>query len=159
MFSSNHAIWKFAHAGDEFDDWLGYAEELVRKWSVQSKDEINFNPFQIDLATLLLKDDLLPANARAAFADAVWKAMEEAHEKKYTLKNLHVYPPSSGMKKMDRYKLGFIMLGVHGAIRDGKTASQAYQEIADTLFKSPDTIRRIYERQRKKRLKPGEIKK
>ncbi len=158
-FSPDAAIWKFANPDDGLDDWLGYAENLVQKWSVQNKDEIEFDSFQFALATLLLKDDLLPDNARAAFADAMWKAMEEAHEKKYTLKNLHVYPPSSGMEKMHPYQLGFIMHGVRQAIQDGKTATKAHQEIADTLFKSPDTIRRIYERQRKKRQKPGEIKK
>ena len=74
MFSSEHAIWKFAYAGGELDDWLPYAEDLIQKWSVQNKDEIKFDLFQITLATLLLKDDLLPAPARAAFADAVWEA-------------------------------------------------------------------------------------
>jgi hypothetical protein len=72
MFLPEHAIWKFANAGDELNDWLPYAEDLIRKWSVQNKDEIKFDSFQIILATLLLKDDLLPAPARAAFADAVW---------------------------------------------------------------------------------------
>lgn len=159
MFSSKHAIWEFAHAGGEVDDWLPYAEDLVRKWSVQSKDEIKFDPFQIILATLLLKDDLLPATARAAFADAVWEAMNEADKKKYTLKSLHIYPPNAGMKKMPPHKLGFIMISVSQIIRSGKTATQAYQEVAEKCFKSPDTIRRIFERHKKKRQKPGEIKK
>jgi len=100
MFSSKHAIWRFANAEGELDDWLPYAEDLIRKWSVQNKNEIKFDSFQIILAALLLKDDLLPAPARAAFADAVWEAMDDAIEKKYTLKSLHIHPPKSGMKKM-----------------------------------------------------------
>jgi len=159
MFSSKHAIWKFAYTGDELDDWLPYAEDLVRQWSVQNKDEIKFDSFQITLATLLLKDDLLPAPARAAFADAVWDAMGDAIERKYTLKSLHIHPPKSGMKKMILHELGFIMLSVSEIIRSGKTATQAYQAVADKCFKSPETIRRVYERQIKKRKKPGEIKK
>ena len=42
MFSSKHAIWKFAYAGDELDDWLPYAEDLIRKWSSQNSDEVEF---------------------------------------------------------------------------------------------------------------------
>jgi hypothetical protein len=160
MFSKEHAIFKFAWAGDELDDWLPYAEDLVQTWSVQNKDEIKFDPFQIILATLLLKDDLLPAPARAALADAVWEAMNDAIEKKYTLKSLHIHPPKSGMKKMTDHELGFIMHSVSGIIRCGKTATQAYQEVADECSKSPDTIRRIYERQKKKSAQRfGEIKK
>jgi hypothetical protein len=159
MFSSKHAIWKFADAGDELNDWLPYAEDLVWKWSVQNKDEIKFDSFQIIIAALLLKDDLLPAPARAAFADAVWEAMNDAIERKYTLKSLHIHPPKSGRKKTTLNELGFIMLSVSNIIRSGKTATQAYQEVADKCFKSPDTIRRVYERQMKKRKKPGEIKK
>ena len=159
MFSSEHAIWKFAYAGDELDDWLPYAEDLIRKWSVQNKDEIKFDSFQIALAALLLKDDLLPAPARTAFADAVWEAMNDAFEKKYTLKSLHIHPPKSGMKKMTPERLGFIIHSVSGIIRSGKNSTQAYQEVADKCFVSPYTIRRVYERQKKKNQKRGEIKK
>jgi len=159
MFLPEHAIWKFANAGDELNDWLPYAEDLIRKWSVQNKDEIKFDSFQIILATLLLKDDLLPAPARAAFADAVWDATSEAIKKKYTLKSLHVYPPKPGRKKMASSRLWFIVFSVNGIIRSGKTATQAYQEMADECFRSPDTIRRIYERHNKKSKKRGEIKK
>ncbi len=159
MFSSEHAIWKFAYAGDELDDWLPYAEDLIRKWSVQNKNEVQFDSFQIILAALLLKDGLLPASASAAFADAVWEAMNDAIEKKYTLKSLHIHPPKSGMKKMNLDRLGFIMHSVSGIIRSGKNATQAYQEVADKCFVSPDTIRRVYERQKKKSQKRGEIKK
>ncbi len=158
MFSSKHAIWQFANAGDELNDWLSYAEDLVRKWSVQNKDEIKFDSFQITLAVLLLKDDLLPASAREAFADAVWEAMNDAFEKKYTLKSLHIHPPKSGMKKMTPARLGFIIHSVSGIIRSGKNTTQAYQEVADKCFVSPDTIRRVYEREKKKVRSSGKSK-
>jgi hypothetical protein len=151
VFSSEHAIWKFADAGDELDDWLPYAEDLVLKWTVQSKDEIKFDSFQIILATLLLKDDLLPASARAAFADAVWEAMNDAMKHKYTLKSLHIHPPRPGRKETPRSELGFILFSVNSIIRSGKSATQAFQEVSDKCCKSPDTIRRIYERQMKAR--------
>ncbi len=159
MFSSEHAIWKFAYAGGELDDWLPYAEDLVLKWSVQSKDKIRFDSFQIILAALLLKDDLLPTPARSAFADAVLEAMNDAIAKKYTLKSLHIHPSKPGRKKMSLEQLGFIMLSVSRILRSGKTAAEAYQEVADKYFKSPDTIRRVFERQKKISQKHGEIKK
>lgn len=158
MFSSNHAIWKFADAGGELDSWLPYVEYLIRQWSALNKDEIKFDPFQIALATLLLKDDLLPPPARAAFADAVWEAMQDAIENKYTLKSLHIYPPKAGMQKMPRERLGFIVCSVSSIIESGTSATQAYQEVAEKCFVSPDTIRRVYERQKRKSQKHGEIK-
>jgi hypothetical protein len=52
MFLSEHAIWQFANAGDELDDWLPYAEALIRKWSDQNNEEVAFQtPFEIIIAT------------------------------------------------------------------------------------------------------------
>ena len=85
--------------------------------------------------------------------------MKDAFKKKYTLKSLHIHPPKPGMKNMTLERLGFIMCSVSRIIRSGKNATQAYQEVADKCFVSPDTIRRVYERQKKKSQKRGEIKK
>ena len=55
MFSSDHAIWKFADAGDELDDWLPYAEDLIQKWSTQNNNEVKFQTsFEIIIAAFLL---------------------------------------------------------------------------------------------------------
>jgi len=50
MFTSEHQIWKFAYAGDELDDWLPYAEDLIEKWSTE--DAVVFeDTFEIILAS------------------------------------------------------------------------------------------------------------
>lgn len=69
MFTPEHEIWKLADAADRLDDWLPYAEGLVDKWRSQSGDEISFSStWEIITAAFLLKDDLLPASAKEAFA-------------------------------------------------------------------------------------------
>jgi hypothetical protein len=146
MFSSKHAIWKFAYAGDELDDWLPYAEDLVRKWYTQNSDEVKFhNTFDIVLAALLLEDDLLPASARVAFAKVMLKAIGEASDRKFHLKVLHIHPPKPGRKE-DRGKTFSRCREVKTLIQEGKTATEAYKVVGERYFKSPDTIRRDYER-------------
>lgn len=83
MFSEEHAIWKFAKAGGELDDWLPHAEYLVQKWSTQTGDEVEFqSTWQIIIASFLLEDGLLPASARAAFAKVMLKTIVEAETNK-----------------------------------------------------------------------------
>jgi hypothetical protein len=146
MFSSEHAIWKFANAGDELDDWLPYAEELVRKWSAQNSDEVKFpNTFDIILAAFLLKDDLLPASARVAFAKLMLETVDEATSNKLRIISLDIYPPKPGRKK-NRGETYFRLGEVKALIQKGKTATDAYKLVAEKHFKSPETIRREYER-------------
>ena len=78
MFLPEHEIWKFAYAGDELDDWLPHAEWLIQKWLAQTCCEVKFeNYFQVILAGLLLKDNLLPASARVAFAELLIRKVTE----------------------------------------------------------------------------------
>jgi hypothetical protein len=103
MFSREHVIWKFANEGDELDDWLPHAEDLVRIWSSQSSEEVKFkNAFQIILASLMLEDNLLPPSARTAFARLMLDARDEAEVAKLTINCLHVHPPKPGRKKNKR---------------------------------------------------------
>lgn len=151
MFLPKHAIWKFANAGDELDDWLPYAEDLIRKWSTQNKDEVKFKTtFEIIIAAFLLKDDLLPASARAAFAEVMFKAIDEATTKKLRFKSLLIHPPKPGRKE-NRTETFIKHHEVRTLIQEGKTATEAYRLVAEKHFKSPDTIRREYERIIKKR--------
>ncbi len=100
MFTSDHAIWKFADAGDELNDWLPYAEDLIRKWSTQSSDEVKFkSTFEIIIAAFLLQDDLLPASAKVAFAKVMLDAIDEAITKKLHFKSLLIHPPKPGRKE------------------------------------------------------------
>lgn len=151
MFSSESAIWKFAYAGDELDDWLPFAEDLIEKWSSQSEKEIEFrDTFEIILAAYLLKDDLLPASARMAFAELLLKTIDEVGSKKLLLEGLHIYPPKPGRKE-DRHDQFIRFHEVKTLIQAGKAATEAYKEVAKKHSKSPDTIRRAYERIIKKK--------
>ena len=160
MLTSDHAIWKFACAGDELDDWLPYAEDLIREWSTQNKDEVKFKTtFEIIIAAFLLKDDLLPASARAAFAEAMLETIDEASNNKLRLKSLHIRPPKPGRK--ENLTATFIKCReVMALIQKGMTSTEAYKVVAEKHFKSPDTIRREYERivlKERKRKQTGEI--
>ena len=159
MFSSNHAIWKFANAGGELDDWLPYAEELVQEWSTKSHDEVKLQgTFEIVLAAFLLIDDLLPASAKAAFANVMLATIDEASNKKLCLKSLSITPPKSG-RKANRKATFMKCWEVRALIQEGKTSTEAYKVVAEKYFKSPDTIRREYERivkKQTKRKKAGE---
>ena len=150
MFSSEHAIWKFADAGDELDDWLPYAEDLVRKWSIQNSDDVSFqNKFDFTLAALLLEDDLLPASARVAFAKVMLEVMDEAIGKKLRFKALNIYPPKPG-RKGSRVEILSRFREVKALIQEGASTTVAYKVVAEKYFKSPETIRRDYERLVKK---------
>ena len=162
MFLPEHAIYKIAFYNGETDDWLPYAEDLIRKWSTQECEEILFpSTFEIILAAYLLHDDLLPHSAKCAFAKVMLRAVFEAQDNKLTLSCLHIHPPKPG-RKQNRTELFIRYREVKSLIQDGSTATEAYKAVADKYCKSPDTIRRDYERFLKKahkRQRDGEIKK
>lgn len=146
MLTSAHAIWKFADAGDELDDWIPYAEDLIRKWALQNSNEVNFNnTFEIIIAAYLLQDGLLPATAQTAFAKVMLDTINEAGEGKLRLDSLHVRPPKPGRKE-NRTETFIRLSQVRRLIQDGNTATEAYKLVAEQHFKSLDTIRREYER-------------
>ncbi|MBC7618038.1 MAG: hypothetical protein H7293_03435 [Candidatus Saccharibacteria bacterium] len=146
MFSSAHEIWKFAFAGDELDDWLPFAEDLVRKWSKQDSREVEFgSTFEIVLASYLLKDDLLPTPAKAAFARVMLEIIDQASSAKLKIKCLHIEPPKPGRKE-NRAETFIRFREVKDLIQEGTAVSQAYKVVAEKHFKSPETIRRDYER-------------
>jgi len=155
MFLQEHEIWKFAFAGDELDDWLPYAEGLVDKWLIQRSDEVVFaTSFEVVIAALLLKDNLLPSSAKAAFAELMLNVMDEAKHNKLKIECLHIYPPKPGRKE-DRRKTFMVVHEVKALIQNGVTATEAYETVAEARFKSPDTIRREFERAKKKRKHTG----
>tara|TARA_R110001592_G_scaffold308825_1_gene582854 strand:- start:4947 stop:5429 length:483 start_codon:yes stop_codon:yes gene_type:complete len=150
MFSSKHEIWKFACAGDELDDWLPYAEDLVNTWGNIGIDEVRFeNSFQIVLASLLLMDDLLPRPAKRAFAKLALDVIDEANKKKVTLTTMKMSPAEPG-RKADRRAQAIRLFTVKDYLKSGLSKQEAYQKAAVEFHKSPDTIRREFERAMKK---------
>ena len=156
MFSTEHAIWKFAYAGDELDDWLPYAEDLIEKWANQNIGAVQFlSTFEIILASLLLEDDLLPAPARVAFAEVMIEIIVEARSAKLNIKCLRIEPSKPGRKE-NRAETFIRFREVKYLIQEGTAVSQAYKVVAEKHFKSPETIRRDYERLVKKMSKSKE---
>lgn len=152
MFSYEHRIWKVASNMEELDDWLPYAEELIQKWATQSCDEVDLSGFDLQLASLLLEDNLLPASARVAFARLMLAVVREANANRLTLECLDIKPPRPGRKQTDRRETGYRLVRVHELINsEGIAPTLAYDIVAKECFKSPDTIRREYERAMKRR--------
>lgn len=150
QFTSEHEIAKVERLLDQ-DDWLPYAEDLVEKWASLSRKEVKFeHTFDIQLAALLLVDDLLPPSARAAFADLMLDTIAENRTKKHTIECLRITPPPPG-RKQDLHFRSQVIFGTHELIAGGLSKTEAYRIIAEEHSKSPDTIRRIYERARKKK--------
>jgi len=148
MFTSEHQIWKFAYAGDELDDWLPYAEDLVEEWSTE--EEVVFkNTFDIILASYLLMDGLLPPSARKAFSELIFSVISESKEKKIALKSLHITPPKPG-RKSDRNLEFHILRNVIEHLKQGLSKGEAYELVSLKYFKSTDTVRRMFERAVKK---------
>ncbi|WP_297451916.1 hypothetical protein [Ferrovum sp.] len=157
IFSPHHKIWQFAVAGGELDDWLSQAEELMQKWSNQNSDEVRFGTFDVILAAYLLKDNLLPASARDAFAELMMSVIIEARKKKLRIECLHIEPPKPGRKENRTER--FIRFHEVRMLKNGMTATEAYKVTADKFGKDPVTIRREYERvlkRLKERKKTGE---
>lgn len=161
MFSSEHIIWKWANWWDELDDWLPYAENLVKEWASQNSDNVMFaDEFQIRIASFLLVDDLLPLSAKKAYAYLVLDTMAETKKKKLSLETLHIHPPPPGRKK-DGQATYHRNHAVNALLKEGHPKQDAYNLVAKQFHKSPDTIRRDYERllRRHKKRKEGEIEK
>jgi hypothetical protein len=148
MFKPEHMIWKAAYYNDELGDWLDHAEYLIEEWSKTETVKFQHSD-QIFFAALLMMDDLLPVSARKAFAKVTLETMTEAKDKKYKLDALHIEPPKPGRKE-DRVKIYDTVRAVHLLLVEGKSKSEAYNQIAEEQFKSPDTIRRLFERAMKK---------
>ena len=147
MFTSDHMIWKYAYYHDELDDWLPYAEDLIKKWS--TANEVIFkDTFEIILASLLLIDDLLPSVAKKAYSEVMLDTINQAVESKYTLDSLHIAPPKPGRKE-DRHLQGLILWAVIGHLKKGLSKTEAYQLVAEEYFKDPSTVRRLFERKTK----------
>ena len=160
VISSEHEIWRIADAYGELDDWLPYAEDLIEEWAGQNENQVRFmNPFAIILASYLLMDDLLPASARKAFAKLVLDAFDQSKEAKgdLTIRKKHKARP--GRKKDAMRANGSRLLKVKQLIKEGHKITDAYDLVAKELHKSPDTVRRDYERAIKKikQNKKGEI--
>jgi hypothetical protein len=139
-----------AYVAGELDDWLPHAACLIDQWSTHNSNTFEFrNTWEIIIAAWLLEDDLLPNPAKTAFAKLMLKTISEADDKKIRLDCLHIKPPKPG-RKQDHSEIFNRLREVKYLIKEGKTATEAYKVVAEKYCKSPDTIRRAYERKIKR---------
>lgn len=146
MFSSKHAIWKFADQWDDLDYrefLLVYAETLVSEWSNSANVEFR-TTFEILIASFLLEDDLLTASAKAAFARAMRQTIDEAESNKLGIECLHLEKPKPGRRRDDEIMQRFHE--VRRMIQEGKRLTEAYEVVARKYSKDSSTVRREYER-------------
>lgn len=152
IFKEGMQIWKIAFNQPDADDFLSFAEDRLKAWQ-QAEDSIEFkDPDEIAIACLLLEDDLLPDKAAKALAGTMLNTLHECREKRLTIESLKIQPPRSGRKE-NRAGKGHILLSTSKLIKQGIPKQQAYDIVANQFYKSPDTVRRIYERAIKSRAK------
>lgn len=146
IFRPEHEFYKAAIAADQLDDWLPHAEYLIGKWAEQKSEDVKFaSTWKIIIAASALRDNLLPVSARVALCEVLFKVILEAESKKLDLASLHISPPKPG-RKSDRNLTFSRVQKVMTLLREGKTTTEAYDLVAEEYCKSPDTIRREYER-------------
>lgn len=150
MLNSTHLIWQVAERESLLEEWIPYAEQLIQKWSTSPVFEFSSQE-EVQIALLLLADNLLPPFAQRKLALNTLDAIGEAYEKKYTLHYLKIQPPEAGRHK-DTRTLWVITSAVHAALKKGLSRSEAYEQVCKQHKKSFDTVRRIYERNEKRKV-------
>jgi len=156
-FEPEHLICKYDdyHASNGLIDageYALYAYFLLEEWSNRVYEE--GKPFfgdqhEIRIASFLLHDDLLPEAARKAFALLMLETMYDATERKVKFNPLFIEPPPRGrvrdsLKQYARYS-------EVGALRvAGQTLKKASELVAEKHNVSPETIRREYNRLKKR---------
>ena len=152
-FKSHHKVWNVGWYYDDVDDYLSYVNICLEKW-VQNKydHEIPFfeDKYEIQVASLLLYDNLLPTEARKAFSMLAITAMKEISDTKQQSNVFHIKKPAKGRKK-DEFLERQLLSGVAKLIKAGTLKTEAYKIVAQENNKSPDTVRRRYERFMKRR--------
>lgn len=149
MLTSEHLLVKIAYArGEDVDNWVTAAENIIDKCST-SEEVVFGNTFDIQLASFLLIDNLLPLPGVKALSNVMFNVIQESYEKKYTMESLYITPPKSGRKE-NKIFLRIVFHEVREHLEKGLSKKEAYMLVAEKHSKSPDTIRRIVERINKK---------
>ncbi|QSR35241.1 hypothetical protein CFI10_09575 [Marinobacterium iners] len=152
LFKEGTQIRKIALSQSDMDDLLIFAEDRLNSWQ-ETESTVEFKDSdEIAIACLLLEDGLLPDKAVKALANTVLKALSECREKRLAVESLKIQPPKPGRKE-DRANKGRLLFSTSKLIRQGIPKQQAYDIVAKQLHKSPDTVRRTYERAIKSRVK------
>lgn len=155
-FHMGTMIYKFAYYHDELDEWLSFAEELIERWESMTfdhkkSDEAEYLksfftiPFEFRLATFMLMDNFLPESARIAYGYSILDAQLFLKDKNVICPSLHIEAKPKGRKRNHKEKLARGRLVIE-LIKEDKPLKEVYETVAEKFNKSPETIRREYER-------------
>jgi len=101
--------------------------------------------YEFEIAGLLLIDGLLPVQAREAYVQCVFNAQVCLSNKKVVCEELFVQPNKRGRKSI-KNEMKQRIEDVQKAIDSGVSVTESYKLVAPKYNKSPDTIRRSFER-------------
>jgi hypothetical protein len=160
-FTSDMMIWQYAYYHDELEDYLSQADYLLEQWNDPKIDVDEFigNPntffsseFDFQLALYLLHDGLLPRKVQMILAESVLLGRLDLRSKNVQCDMLKVSKEKNpgrptGQLENTRFREVLELLKV------GISRSESYERVAVKYFKSPDTIRRGFERMLKRNKK------
>lgn len=133
---------------DDYDDAATMIEAAYEKYTRSEfpPDVPDSMAFDWYCFSVFLKDSLPPGNLRI-FGDLIENLFEEMEERNISLKSLGISPSKSGRPEtMTDRKILEIIGMVKFEQKNASKKSEAYEIVAKSLNKSPDTIRRYYER-------------
>lgn len=142
--------WKAAWSSKDPGDVLSHMDYLLSEWQ-ESEIIVEFeNPWQIIIASLFLTDGILPLQARKGLANTILNTIGECSEKRFKVDSLKIKPDKPGRKK-DSETQWNMLHQTHSLIKEGLPKQESYELVAKKFHKSPDTVRRAYERAIKRR--------
>lgn len=151
--------WAVEGNGGESAGWHEAAEELIQIWSNKTLDsDTTIHDFfwdyqEIDWATALLFDGLLPEPARQALALLWIRAMDEMHRRDISLETFLSSPHSKKRGRRSSPQRQDYLSEVDRLTEKGLTKTAGYEAVALQFNRSVETVRSEYERANRKKAK------
>lgn len=105
------------------------------------------------IAAALLKSNVHISGALVG--ELIESIIRDGEELRGNIPSLGIKPAKKGRPATDRRRAGYRILTVHRLIEAGHNKTEAYRIVAESCNKSPDTIRREYERRKKRQPRHG----
>lgn len=104
--------------------------------------------FEIRIALNLSEDGFLVQSVQSKLSCITTNLIDEAFEKKFNIDSFFIRAPKRG-RKPDHYLHHKIISMVYDNLNTNNTMQEVYEYVATQLYKSPDHVRRIFERHKK----------
>jgi hypothetical protein len=154
IFKEDMMIWQYGDYQNDIHEYLAYVEGLLDEWNelqidldVYLSEPSSFfrSEFEFKVATFLLHDGLLPHKIQKIMAYAIMNSRLDLESRNIKFDILKVSkkakvgrPKDKSLLTRDSEVLYFLELGL--------SKTEAYKQVASKHFKSPDTIRRGFEK-------------